>query len=222
MWFRILRLFVPQPRSVQLHTDVNIEGGLVVGKKIKFTSQDIPTPLHMWLNSHPAVARALPSPSPAGREASPSSSRLFKQSPAPRLPPLTAPCAHLRRQRRSKLTDKFWSLYFTCERSSGRTCALVLCGAVCALLHSALQPFDLLVVVGPLGHDPHGGLQLGLLRHRVVTLRKGVGWKKCKRQRRLCCCHAGGMFLPGLSSWRFSWSGHRTRSHTRATPEAET
>lgn len=154
------------------------------------TSENIPTPLHMWLNSRPAVACALWPP--VGREASPSSSsssswsRLFKQSPAPA-------CY------RSQLRVHVWgdrgdadslSILFLIRylpAPSGRTRALVLRGVVGALLHSALQPFDLLVVVCPLGHDPHGRLQLGLLGHRVVTLRTEVGWKQGKRQQRLCC-----------------------------------
>lgn len=64
---------------------------------------------------------------------------------------------------------------FYLPAASGCTRALVLRGGVGVLLHSALQAFDLLVVVGPLGHDPDGRLQLGLLGHRVVTLRTGVG-----------------------------------------------
>lgn len=50
---------------------------------------------------------------------------------------------------------------------------MMLCCVVCALLHSGLQTFNLLVVIGPLGHDPHRSLQLGLLGHGVVTLRSG-------------------------------------------------
>jgi len=43
------------------------------------------------------------------------------------------------------------------------------------LLDFALQAFDLLVVVAPLGHDPHGGVQLGLFGLGVVALKHGDG-----------------------------------------------
>lgn len=39
-----------------------------------------------------------------------------------------------------------------------------------AATHAGLQRAHLLVVGAPLGHDAHGGRQLGLLRHRVVAL----------------------------------------------------
>lgn len=39
-------------------------------------------------------------------------------------------------------------------------------------LEAHLQLFDLLVVVLPLGDDPHGSFQLGLFGHRIVTLQK--------------------------------------------------
>lgn len=51
-----------------------------------------------------------------------------------------------------------------------RTCGLLLRHVVRSVLDSSLQAFDLLVVVGPLCHDPHRSLQLGLFGHRVVAL----------------------------------------------------
>lgn len=67
--------------------------------------------------------------------------------------------------------ESSWSIFISCVCLQ-ITCALLLCAGVCSTLDLGLQTFDLLIVVGPLGHDPHGSLQLGLLGHRVVTLRK--------------------------------------------------
>ena len=41
-----------------------------------------------------------------------------------------------------------------------------------SLLDPAEEPLDLLVVVGPLGHDADGRVQLGLLGPRVVALER--------------------------------------------------
>lgn len=53
------------------------------------------------------------------------------------------------------------------------TWGLLLWSMVCSLLDSGLQTFNLFVIIGPLGHNPHRSLQLGLLGHRVVTLKSG-------------------------------------------------
>ena len=46
--------------------------------------------------------------------------------------------------------------------------AAVVLGLVLHLLHAVLgEGRDLLVVVGPLGHDPPSGVELGLLRERI-------------------------------------------------------
>lgn len=54
------------------------------------------------------------------------------------------------------------------------TCVLRCFRVVYFLLDSGLQAFNLLVIVGPLGHDPHRGVQLGLFGHGVVALKSGT------------------------------------------------
>lgn len=113
------------------------------------------------------------------------SSPLFKQSlvhclpPPPQLALLTALSGRLAGTRdHSGIVVKQAVTLLRPMAECWCTCAVRLCRMVPALLHSGLQTLNLLVVVGPLGHDPHRRLQLGLFGHGVVALRSGRNSKE--------------------------------------------
>lgn len=137
--------------------------------------------------------------SPLGRRGASSWSRLFKQSPVHRFITAATGSSQLyvgiwRRQRKRENVcvvsfEAHTSDAGVCLLRVFGTCALLLCCVVHFLLDSGLQAFNLLVVIAPLGHDPHRSLQLGLLGHGVVTLRPGK-MRGNKQNHQLWCSQA--------------------------------
>ena len=122
-------------------------------------------------------------------------SRLFKQSPVHRciivIIIITTLCEHLTEEgRQMSHVRPMFCTYFTCKCFFSRVlstwCVLLLSAVIYSLLDSRLQTFNLLVVIAPLGHDPHRRLQLGLLGHGVVTLTS----QKTQNHQQQCSNHS--------------------------------